>query len=295
MDELMSDGVQTAYNSVLGKAGIALGAVAHVRQDILPARVGRWNLQSFPQWTMDWGGAEGIDQCLISADGTRMEFTRPSRSWAIYAPGVTFGERFRHPERNREFLWLFFSLTGALPPLSARPFTLVMDRDDLLADQVRAMAAVQKRGAQGDALAAHGRFLTVLGTLLSAAESIGGDHLHPWRLPGEDDDVSSLLAVVDALVMRALSTPPPRAQLASALGMSESALAHRFRAETGMTIPERVRWLRIREAKARLEERDASVKAVAASLGFSSAFYFSRVFSEVAGTSPSEYLARLRG
>ncbi|MEK7412198.1 MAG: helix-turn-helix domain-containing protein, partial [Planctomycetota bacterium] len=57
----------------------------------------------------------------------------------------------------------------------------------------------------------------------------------------------------------------------------------------------RIRWLRIREAKNRLAEPEATVKAVARSLGYSSQFYFSRVFKEVAGMTPEMYLDQMRG
>jgi AraC-like DNA-binding protein len=57
-----------------------------------------------------------------------------------------------------------------------------------------------------------------------------------------------------------------------------------------MTVLERVRWLRISQARRLLAERNATVKSVARRLGFSSPFYFSRVFREVTGITPIDYL-----
>ena len=94
----------------------------------------------------------------------------------------------------------------------------------------------------------------------------------------------------------ALTAPPSRAHLSRLLGMSESTFSRRFRAETGRSLAQRRRWLRVRAAKARLAEPEASVTAVAPrEPGFSSGFRFSRVFTEVSGMPPSAYLGRCRG
>ena len=76
--------------------------------------------------------------------------------------------------------------------------------------------------------------------------------------------------------------------------MSVSSLAHRFKAETGMTPIERIRWLRVREAKRLLSREAATVKSVAAALRFSSPFYFSRVFKEVTGSTPQDFISQQR-
>ena len=65
---------------------------------------------------------------------------------------------------------------------------------------------------------------------------------------------------------------------------------HRFKAETGWTVIERIRWLRVRGARSLLSVSEASVKETASRLGFSSPFYFSKVFKEVAGLTPRDFL-----
>ncbi len=288
----MTTGVQTAYDSVLGKARIALASSHRVLTRIGPERLGRWRpSQPFAQWTMVWSGIDGVDQRIVTPDRGAVDFACPSRAWVLIAPGIDFTDRIARLDPERECMWLFFTIAGALPPLTDRTFTVVLDRDDRIADGVRAMTAAQARGAPGDALVAQGHLLVALGLVLSAAGGGAGDESDPWRLPG-DEPANVLLAQVDLLVARSLATPPSRAAIAAALGMAESTLAHRFRAETGMSLVERLRWLRVREAKARLALPGASVKAVAASLGFSSAFYFSRVFREVAGATPQDWLRR---
>lgn len=293
----MSKGVQTAYDSVLGRAQLALVDVQNPRHAVASARVGVWEARSVPWWVLAWSGLRGYDLRLVERGRPGPAIPRPPRSWALHAPGTVWEERLAAPEPDREFIWLFFSLSGELPPLSPRAVTVVMDEDDRLAPLARTMRAAVDRGAPGDPLIAHGLLLAMLGEVLAASQGGGsGDDRDPWsiRAPGSRRRVSGLLAAVDAQVVRSLARPPSRAQLARALGMSESALAHRFRAETGLTLVDRIRWLRIREARAQLAERGASVKAVASALGFSSAAWFSRVFHEVAGMTAEDYLRQSR-
>ncbi len=290
--------VQTSYDSVLGKAGIALLSVHRHRLDVAPDRVGRWDRHRFECWTLVWSGAQGYQARRALSGPSSDVVSRPGRSWALHAPGVEFFESLDAPTSDREAMWLFFSLTGRLTPLTSRPFTLLLDHDDRIADLVRIMHGAQERGAPGDGLVAHGLLLAVLGEVLACAHAGGaGDDRDPWRLRAREsrDQEPGLLAAVDLQVSRSPASPPSRERLAAALGMSVSSLAHRFRAETGMTLVERIRWLRIREAKARLADRGATVKSVASSLGFSSPFYFSRVFKEVAGMTPELYLLQCRG
>jgi AraC-like DNA-binding protein len=288
--------VHSSYDSVLGKAQIELLSVHNLRRNIGVDRIGRWESRFLPSWTMVWSGVMGYDGRLPGKANAGQIAARPPRSWAFYAPKVVFEERLNVVEHNREFLYLFFAVSGALPPLTTRKFTLVLDPEGRITAMARDMFTAQQRGAPGDALAAHGLLLGILSEVLTCAdEGAAGNDANPWRIRGhETEPRNTLLAAVDGEVLRSLASPPSREQLAKALDMSVSSLAHRFSAETGMTLVERIRWLRIREAKARLAEPGATVKAVAGSLGFSSPFYFSRVFKAVTDMTPEAYLAQCR-
>jgi AraC-like DNA-binding protein len=280
--------MQTTYDFVFGGGAIALVSVDRRVMPITTAMVGRWRKYALPWWTMVWSGAQGYDGRVGK---TQKEIAYPARSWAIHAPNSEFWERARAVEDEREVMWLCISLDGALEPLTSRRFTLVLDRDQRIADPVRRMHGGKSRGSVAGDMLAQAMLLTVLGEVLSAAHCGGsGDDSDPWRLddPDEGKTKNGLLATIDLLVSRSLSSPPSRSALARHLGMSESSLSHRFRAETGMTLVERLRWLRINEAKIRLRE-GKSVKSVAASLGFGNAFYFSRVFKEIVGIAPAEF------
>jgi AraC family transcriptional regulator, arabinose operon regulatory protein len=82
--------------------------------------------------------------------------------------------------------------------------------------------------------------------------------------------------------------------LAVTLNVSVSTLAHRFKSETGMTVMERVRWLRVREARRLFSEKGMSVKSAAQKLGFSSPFHLSALFRKITGTTAAAYIQQNR-
>lgn len=75
----------------------------------------------------------------------------------------------------------------------------------------------------------------------------------------------------------------------SACGLSYKYAGTLFKEETGQTIREYQRMLRIRKAKQLLKETDKPITEVAQLSGFSDVFYFSKVFRAAQGCSPSEY------
>ncbi len=74
--------------------------------------------------------------------------------------------------------------------------------------------------------------------------------------------------------------------LARSVGMSRAALAARFRSAVGTTPIEYVTRLRLEEARRLLRDRERTLDDVAARVGYSSAFSFSKAFKRVYGVSP---------
>ena len=162
------------------------------------------------------------------------------------------------------------------------------------------MHAIQNSGRPGSDLALHGLLLFILADIRAAAAGGGtGDPDDPFVLRNAEDvaGIAStlLLQRIDHIAERRIESLPSVDELAEMLGMSVSSLAHRYRAETGMTVIERFRWLRIREARRLLAQPGATVKSVAGNLNFSSPFYFSRVFNEITRMSPQTYMRQLKG
>ncbi len=78
------------------------------------------------------------------------------------------------------------------------------------------------------------------------------------------------------------------ADIAAAAGCSSSYITHRFQKYTGMSIVRYLNLLRVRRAVLSMANKDISLTEIALQCGFSSAAYFSRVFTELMGKSPIE-------
>ena len=76
---------------------------------------------------------------------------------------------------------------------------------------------------------------------------------------------------------------------AQEIGLSRSQLTRKLRAITGMTPAVFIRHLRLLRAAQLLEQKAGNVSEVAYAVGFNGPDYFSHLFREQFGTSPSEY------
>ena len=77
--------------------------------------------------------------------------------------------------------------------------------------------------------------------------------------------------------------------LASHLHLSRTQVYRKLKALTGKTFTEMVKEMKIHRAKELLLKTDKSVSEIAYELGFKDASYFSKVFKEVEGSSPTKY------
>lgn len=80
-------------------------------------------------------------------------------------------------------------------------------------------------------------------------------------------------------------------KLARAVGSNKSHVSRQFKRETGLTVIEYLHKVRVDAAK-RLLLSGLKVATVAEFVGFSDAYYFSRIFTRLAGCPPSEYRQR---
>lgn len=78
-------------------------------------------------------------------------------------------------------------------------------------------------------------------------------------------------------------------QLSSELGLSTVQFSRRFRKRYGMNPSEYVSELRLDKARLLLQETKMTLEDIALHCGYSSGFYFSRVFTNKMQLSPSEY------
>ncbi len=79
--------------------------------------------------------------------------------------------------------------------------------------------------------------------------------------------------------------------VASAVGLSESRLAHIFRSETGQTVQHYLEARRMQRASELLLRTGFPVQLIAEAVGFESPFYFSRRFRRWTSQSPVAFRA----
>jgi len=82
--------------------------------------------------------------------------------------------------------------------------------------------------------------------------------------------------------------------LAEILSYSIPQLSVLFKKKTGYSVIDYVIRKRIEYAKTMLTQTDATVKEIAASVGYKDSFYFGRIFKKVVGISPAQYRAHER-
>ena len=84
------------------------------------------------------------------------------------------------------------------------------------------------------------------------------------------------------------------AQIADQLRVTPNYLSSVFHEQTGMKFTRYLTDLRIQKAKALLSASTMTVKEIAAKLGYSSGRYFSGLFRQETGISPTDYMKRYR-
>lgn len=248
-------------------------------------------------WVLDFAISPDLEIRL--EDGP--VFTWAPYHWLLYRPNVTYYTRYRRAAPPHVAMWWLFSMPEPAFVPAGQACTILHDPSRIMADKLHRLFQIQERGAAGTKLKLQGGLLDMLGCVEAAAAGRGAETAeNPWLVENEGGrgetvgtqlhagGQADLLGQVDRLAGARLRRPPAVAELAEALNMSASSLSHRLKETSGWTVVDRIRWLRIREARRLLAGSGRSVKEVGRSLGFSSQGYFSRVFKAVTGIWPSE-------
>lgn len=111
---------------------------------------------------------------------------------------------------------------------------------------------------------------------------------------GDDEATDPRVRVALRLISQRYREPLTVAELAEAVHLSPSRLAHLFTETVGEAPMQMLVRLRLRQAARLLEFSTLGVGEVAAEVGFESPFYFSRQFSQHFGMSPRAYRRRHR-
>lgn len=121
--------------------------------------------------------------------------------------------------------------------------------------------------------------------LLIDGRQAQADYIVPEVLANGDELVSRLVERVE----RGLPEPPTVARLATEFGISERTLARRVHRATGRSTAALVQSVKLRKARALLEQTRYSVEEIAAAVGYRDSTALRRLMKKVTGASPSGY------
>lgn len=103
--------------------------------------------------------------------------------------------------------------------------------------------------------------------------------------------VQAVIALMDSSFHQELSTE----NLARAVNLSSSYLAHLFKAETGVSLLQYLKSLRMRKAKELMDTTFLSLKQIRNRVGVGDKGHFARDFKRTYGRTPAQYREHFRG
>ncbi|RNC62835.1 MAG: putative response regulatory protein [Candidatus Dichloromethanomonas elyunquensis] len=122
--------------------------------------------------------------------------------------------------------------------------------------------------------------------LLSDEEENSSGDINCWN---PLDPTKRIINAAKSYVLQNLGKPLTLGEVADHVGFSVSYFSTLFSREENMTFKEYVIQSRIERAKTLLENTDLPMKTIAREIGFQDPDYFSKVFSQKVGTTPSRY------
>lgn len=105
-----------------------------------------------------------------------------------------------------------------------------------------------------------------------------------------DVRVQAVIALMDSSFQQELSAD----DLAHAVNLSASYLAHLFKAEIGVSLLQYLKSLRMRKAKELMETTFLSVKQIRSRVGIKDKCHFAKDFKRTYGLTPAQYKEHLR-
>lgn len=204
--------------------------------------------------------------------------------WVLLRPGTPHDYSVEATLQRWDLVWAHFQPRTEWLPLLAWPeiapglMRLRIDGDDAIASQfldVHHLLTGPRRRREAFAMNA------LEAVLLACDEKAG----RPDRV-GDPRIGRALAYLEDHLADKVLVD-----DVAAAVGLSPSRLAHLFRQETGQTLQVALETRRMQVAADLLDRTSFPVKQIAARVGFESPFYFSQRFRRWAGRSPAQFRA----
>ena len=219
--------------------------------------------------------------CRAPVDPPRILFV--TVDWPTGAVFAVTVERFAH-------IVAVGSIHDGVRKLAENPFgLLILDRTREGDDVRPLLRAASARLCSVLMLAELARSPITMQELIERARSALAAHGLPPALPQLGRRVSQAIEQIRRNYHGALTV----GALANAIHVSASHLAHRFSAETGISVKDYVTKVRIEVARRLLLETDAKLESIADAVGFCDAPHLSRVFVQYTRQRPGEYRRRL--
>jgi len=221
---------------------------------------------------------------------------RPARVAHLYPPGLVYWEA--PGAGGTPFIshcaYLLFSDAGMLGLerllVTRLRYARFVDDTGIVGDLLSRLATIGADGQADSYWLALADFYRLI-ALLHHAEHLGHETYRILPLAGAPPH-SALVEAVRAYIHEHLATPITLAEIAEHLGISESALSHRYRAEAGETPLMTLKRERISLVKVLLT-KGYPLQAIAEQVGFYDAFHLSKAFKQVEGMSPRALLKSL--
>ena len=152
-----------------------------------------------------------------------------------------------------------------------------------LHDVFTAVALIEQAVALLEADETTGTLLRASGAAWHLLAILAADRLRRER------HTADRIHVVQEYLRDNLSSAVPVSELARLAELSTSHFSALFKASTGYSVVDYLKRLRSARARELLVTTDLSIAEIAAQVGYSDAFYFSRQFRAINGTSPTQF------
>ena len=256
---------------LLGAAPYAMGPGLSAR----PHSVGTWLLEYYLTGRLD-----------VDANGRGwMRFDAGAA--ALYPPNTPFRERLPAGCAECTSYSLFFD-DGGYAPLRrqfgrSRRAWLIDDPDGAMRRLIDDFQRAMDPGPAAD-LWVDGCFTQLIAMLLRGHRHDDGVIVQA-AAGGEPD----LVAQAHQFMRQHMGQSIRMADVADAVGLSESGFAHAYRRATGAAPMTVLRTMRVEAAKAFLLRGRTTLQDIAEQTGFADAFHLSRTFKRMTGLSPNAY------
>lgn len=115
------------------------------------------------------------------------------------------------------------------------------------------------------------------------------DFMQRVRSAKQNTDVSSQIQNICDYITMNPGAAFSIADLAKRIGYTEYYFSHKFKAETGVSVTDFIKQVKLEKARLLLSATDMSIQEISDELSFGSRSHFSSSFSKITGMSPSQY------